>query len=114
MSSLISKFDIPIVPLFKVSSLLNTLFAFQRQLKKPTTTALRINPATSLLPYCSNNPPIPEHARNVLSDLCNSIPMLSSAATTQDGQQGLEQYLSDQPGVIEDVVGFWQQEYMVD
>ena len=74
-----------------------------------------INPETALLPYCSNNPPIPEHARNVVSDLYHSIPELSQAATTPAGRQALMEYLTDPSlTVAEDVVGFWEQEYIAE
>lgn len=72
------------------------------------------NPAATLLPYCSTNPPIPEHARNVVSDLCRSIPDVSRLATTQEGQTALRQWLSDAPAVAEDIIGFWAQEFIVD
>lgn len=94
-----------------------TLSAFQRQLFLSRSTAAlsqQVNPAVSLLPYCSNSR-LPEHAHNVLSDLCHSIPDLAQAATTRDGQMGLRQWFSDSmPQVAEDLIAFWEQEFIVD
>ena len=104
------------LPLFRVDILLKTLLAFQQQLvrtRQATHPALKLNPVTALLPYCSTNPPIPEHLRNILSDVCRSIPNLAQAATTQDGQQGLRQWLPE-TGEAEDIIGFWEQEFVVD
>ncbi|KAE8448388.1 hypothetical protein EG329_009632 [Mollisiaceae sp. DMI_Dod_QoI] len=114
----ISNLDIPIIPLATISTLQTTLSTFQKQLFASLSAAAsmhRPNPVMTLLPYCSNNPPIPEHARNVISDLVHSIPELSQAATTQDGQIGLRQWFSDSaPQVAEDVIAFWELEFLVD
>jgi hypothetical protein len=102
--------------MFEVGSIQKTLFTFQQQLvhtKRAVASAQRINPVTTLLPYCSTNPPIPEHVRNILSDVCKSIPDIAQAATTQDGQWRLRQWLPD-TGVAEDIIGFWEQEFMID
>lgn len=114
-SLLSSDLEMPVIPLPTVSSLTQTVFAFHRQLFQPHTPLSQINPATALLPFCSNNPPIPEHARNVLSDICHSIPELAQAATTPDGQKGLKSWLTEpSPAVAEDVIGFWEQEYIAE
>jgi hypothetical protein len=74
-----------------------------------------MNPATALLPYCSNNPPIPEHARNLLSDICHSIPELSQAAMTSDGRKSLKEWLTEPSlAIVEDIIGFWEQEYIAE
>jgi hypothetical protein len=105
----------PILPLFATSSLLQTISTFHRQLFQSHTPLPALNPATALLPYCSNNPPMPEHARNVLSDICQNIPQLSQAATTRDGKVALRRYLTDpSAAVAEDVIGFWEQEYIAE
>jgi len=105
-----------ILPLFGIDVLLKTLFGFQQQLvysREALDQAQKPKSVTALLPYCSTNPPIPEHLRNVLSDVCHSIPSLAQAATTQEGQAGLRQWLPE-TGEAEDIIGFWEQEFVVD
>jgi hypothetical protein len=106
----------PILPLFDLDSLQKTSFAFQQQLvntRRAVSSTPQIISVTALLPYCSTNPPLPEHVRNILSDVCKSIPELAQAATTQDGQQVLRNWLPD-TGDAEDIIGFWEQEFVVD
>jgi len=109
----------PVITLFTVSALQDTLIAFQRNLFKTRAarSTLLTNSVESLLPYCSTNPPIPEHSRHVLSDIYHSLPGLAQAATTQDGRQGLRQWLSDAsspPEVIDEMLGFWEEEFLMD
>jgi hypothetical protein len=116
LSSLLSNFEMPILPLSEVDMLPKTLVGFQQELvntRKATASAPQINPLPSLLPYCSTNPPIAEHVRNVVSDICPSVPLLAQAATTKDGQQLLRQWLPA-TGEAEDIIGFWEQEFVVD
>lgn len=114
-SLLSSNIEMPILPLSTVSSLIQTISAFHRQLFQSHTYLSTINPATALLPYCTNNPPIPEHARNVLSDICHGIPDLAQAATTTEGRRGLKSWLTEpSPAVAEDIIGFWEQEYVAE
>ena len=79
---------------------------------------MRVDPVTTLLPYCSVNAPLPEHTRNVLSDICHCLPHIAQAATTEDGQAYLKSYLEDgspgTQGVTADIMEFWTQEYIVD
>ena len=115
-SSLFPNFEMQVLPLSGVDMLLKTLIGFQQQLvytREAVDLAAKFNPATALLPYCSTNPPIPEHLRNILSDVCHSIPGLAQAATTQDGQEGLRHWLPE-TGEAEDIIGFWEQEFVVD
>lgn len=62
--------------------------------------------------------PIPEHSRNVLSDIVHGIPELAQAATTRDGQEFLASYLDDaaagNQGTAEEIIEFWSQEYVID
>ncbi|TAQ86048.1 hypothetical protein B7494_g5628 [Chlorociboria aeruginascens] len=116
-NSVLSAFDMPIIPLSSISSLPAILFAFQRQLvATASATAPPSIPAIrSLLPFCSVNGPLPQHASNVLSDICNSIPELAHAATTKDGQDALRKWVTEPtPGVTDDIIEFWVQEYVVE
>jgi len=111
-TSLLPTFEIPIIPLFSVSTLQSTLFGFQRQLvvgRKSAASTPRSDSRITLLPYCSVNTPIPEHDRNVLSELYHSIPEVAQAATTREGQEALKEWL-DGPLLAASVVGFWEEE----
>lgn len=115
--SLFPTLEMPIIPLFSLTSLEATLTSFQRQFayqRRSSTTAVPANPGVSLLPYCTNNPPLPEHARNVVSDICRSLSAVSRAATSEDGQLGLREYLDGTvPGAAQDVIDFWAEEIIV-
>ncbi|KAG4438176.1 hypothetical protein IFR05_006344 [Cadophora sp. M221] len=114
--SLFSALEMPIIPLFSLSSFSTTLFAFQHQLvnKHQSATPPPIDQAISLLPYCTSNPTLPEHARNVVSDICHSLSEVSHAATTESGQQGLRDWLDGSvPGAAQDIIDFWAQELVV-
>jgi len=107
----------PIIPLHNISSLLPTLLGFQKQVHAARSNRMPANPLTTLLPYCSSNPPLPERVLNVLSEVCSSIPHLSQIATSRDGQQYLRDLLPESvvPGhlptqTVEDIIEFWQQE----
>ena len=114
--SLLSAFEMPIIPISSVSGLQQSVASFQRQLVQARYTLRpQANPGTTLLPYCSVSGLIPEHTRNVLSDICHSIPELAQAATTQQGQAVLRQWLAEpSSAVVEHIIAFWKQEYIVD
>ncbi len=104
------------MPLSTLSSLEQTLANFQRQVVNTRTKAARprVNPLVDLLPYCTSNPPIPEHQWNILSEICHNLPSLAEAATTPDGQKAIRNSLSETPKVAEDILGFWREEFIVD
>ncbi|KAF4628153.1 hypothetical protein G7Y89_g9995 [Cudoniella acicularis] len=115
-ASLLSSFEVPIIPLYSLSSLQPTLFTFQRQLvgtrKTISTSIPQVYPGTTLLPYCTLNPPLGDHPRNILSDICHSMPELAQAATTPDGKAALENILPGQGrALFDDITGFWEQEF---
>ncbi|KAG0650940.1 hypothetical protein D0Z07_2560 [Hyphodiscus hymeniophilus] len=110
-----SGIEMPIIPLSSASSLSETISAFRRQLSQSHAPIPLGHPATVLLPYCSNNSPIAEHARNLLSDLCHSIQELSQLATTVAGKRELTKWLTEgSPTVADKIIGFWEQEYIAD
>lgn len=114
--SLLSKIDIPILTLSSLTSLPTTLTTFQRQLVSTRSSALTSipNSVTELLPFCTTSPPLPEHAKNILSDICRGIPSLAEAATTHEGQRGLRDWLQDTPGAADDLIAFWEQEFIAE
>ncbi|POS85086.1 hypothetical protein EPUL_001600, partial [Erysiphe pulchra] len=69
--SFLSDLEIPIIPLFSVESLEATMKVLQEQLGQPLRPPQRGISAVTLLPFCSIHPPMPNHARNLLSDLCS-------------------------------------------
>jgi len=105
----------PIIPLSSLSSFQATLFAFQRQLVQHRPSAPMRNPTTAILPYCTVNPPLPEHSVNVLSDICQGFRDLAMAATTSEGQIEIKKWLSDPATEKADLaIDFWLQEYIHD
>jgi len=50
----------------------------------------------------------------MLTDICHSIPELAQAASTQDGQEVLRQWIPEPSKAANDIIGFWEQEYIVD
>jgi hypothetical protein len=121
--SLLSKVEMPILPLSSITSLPATLFAFQRTLvsTRSAVSTPQVTALSALLPFCSTDPPVPEHARNIVSDICGNIPALAQSATSEDGKQQLREYLSDIPSstngsqsVAEDLIAFWEQEFIID
>jgi hypothetical protein len=107
-----SSFELPILPISTASSLQPTLYAFHHQLLKSRSVPVPVDPAT-ILPYCTPCAPLPEHATNVLSDICPSLGDLARAATTKDGQETIRHWLSE-PTQAEEVIGFWLNEYIAD
>ncbi len=110
-----SSFEIPIIPLSSPLSLQATLFAYQRQLLQPRDTPAIINPATAVLPYCTDGGPTPEHSLNVLSDIFRNLRELAMAATTDDGKDHIRKWVgASSPQHAEGVIAFWLQEYVAD
>ncbi len=105
----------PVIPLWSPLSLQATLFAYQRQLLQRQETPAFINPATTILPYCTDGPPVPEHTLNVLSDIFRNFKELALAATTADGKEEIRKWLgAPSPQHAEGVIAFWLQEYVAD
>jgi hypothetical protein len=105
----------PIIPLSCPLSLQAALFAYQRQLLQPQGIPAFINPATAILPYCTDGAPLPEHTLNVLSDIFRNFKELAMAATTADGKEQIRKWLgAPSPQYAEGVIAFWLQEYVAD
>ncbi|KAL3424812.1 hypothetical protein PVAG01_04093 [Phlyctema vagabunda] len=116
-SRVVRDFDIPIFPLSSISSLQTSLQGLHRQLVQTRCAPVPapVSPLTALLPFCSTNPPIPEHSRNVLSDIVHSLPELAALATTSDGQERILGWLSgSSQNTAEDVLEFWAVEFIAD
>ena len=103
------------MPLFSISSLQATLVAFRPQLVQTTVgaTPASIDPRITLVPFCSANKRLSEHTSHVLSDICHSLSEIAQSATTSDGQEYLKKWITE-PNAVEDIIGFWEQEYIVE
>jgi hypothetical protein len=86
-------FTIPIIPLYNIDSLPSTLTTIELNIYPISSPPS--SPVLTLLPYCSNRPPLPERAVHVLSDTFRNMADLAQSATTYDGQTGLRDVLSD-------------------
>lgn len=105
----------PIIPLLNLPSLQATLFSYQRQLLQPRDISVIANPAITILPFCTECAPLPQHTLNVLSDVFGNFKELAMAATTADGQEQIRKWLGvPSPQHAEGVIAFWLQEYVVD
>lgn len=112
--SFLSDLEIPVFLLFNVESLEVTMKAFQKQLGNSLRSSQRSTSAVTLLPFCSTNPPIPNHARNLLSDISPNIPGLLALVTTREGIEKLTDVLSSFPGLAQDIIRFWHSEYVAE
>ncbi|CAD6448371.1 e50133c3-986b-4e7e-a85f-f0d8ec2ac5cf [Sclerotinia trifoliorum] len=112
--SLMSTFKIPILPLTSISQFLEVVQTFQRQLCI-VPPFKRVDAQYALLPFSNVGNAMTEHTRNILSDICRSIPELACTAATAAGQEQLREWLSE-PGAesAEDVIDFWKREYLRD
>ncbi|CAD6504082.1 BgTH12-05819 [Blumeria graminis f. sp. triticale] len=102
--------DIPILPLFDVKSLQSTLSSFLQHIEHPLKPIKGDTSAITLLPYCSTNPPMQEHARNIISDICANIHEFGILMSTDQRHQILGNLLSDYPRTLQEIIDFWQEE----
>ncbi|KAI9640990.1 hypothetical protein NHQ30_010417 [Ciborinia camelliae] len=106
MNDLMSTFRIPILPLPSVSQLLTTVQTFQRQLCN-VPPSRRVDAQYELLPSCNVGKAMTEHTRNILGDICHSVPALAYTAATPRGQDQLREWLSEpNPDAARDVIDF--------
>ncbi|APA06718.1 predicted protein [Sclerotinia sclerotiorum 1980 UF-70] len=112
--SLMSSFEIPILPLPSISQFLEVVQTFQRQLCI-VPPFKGVDAQYELLPFNNVGNAMTEHTRNILSDICHSIPELACTAATAAGQEQLREWLSE-PGAesAEDIIDFWKREYLRD
>lgn len=101
-------FAIPIIPLYDIESLPSTLTTIELHIQPFSPPAS--SPVLTLLPYCSNAPPLPERAVHVLSDTFRNMAHLAETATTYEGQMGLRDVLSECGAAAEHIIQFWEEE----
>ncbi|KAF7958788.1 hypothetical protein EAE96_002321 [Botrytis aclada] len=112
--SLMSTFKIPILPLMSVPQILSVVQPFQRQLCI-IPSSRRVDAQYELLPFSHVGNTMTEHTRNILSDICHSVPELARTASTTDGQKRLREWLSEpNPESAQDVIDFWKREYLLE
>ncbi|RKF58619.1 hypothetical protein OnM2_066043 [Erysiphe neolycopersici] len=113
-ASFLSDLEIPVFLLFSVESLEVSMNVIQEQLGHTIRPSERSISAVTLLPYCSIHPPIPNHARNLLTDMCSNISGLLAFVTTREGIEKLTDVLSSFPGLAQNIISFWHGEYIVE
>ncbi|KAM0164467.1 hypothetical protein ACHAPG_000665 [Botrytis cinerea] len=75
----------------------------------------RVDARYELLPFSHVGNTMTEHTRNILSDICHSIPELVRTASTTGGQEQLREWLSEpNPESALDVIDFWKREYLLE
>lgn len=85
----------PIIPVDSVQAMPTNLMAFHRQISTSSGHRKMGNPARILLPYCSDRPPLSEHAVNILTDITPNIRGLLDTASTPAGQMKMAEFLGD-------------------
>ncbi|RAL62505.1 hypothetical protein DID88_005070 [Monilinia fructigena] len=112
--SLMTTSKIPILPLASASQLLTALQSFQRQLCI-VPSSRKVDAQYELLPFSNVGNAMTQHTRNILSDICHSIPELAGIATTSDGQGQLREWLSEpNPNSAQNIIDFWKREYLLE
>lgn len=101
----------PIIPLLSPMEFTSTVMAFHHQLTTNEAPAKRVDAVRSLLPHCSYMHSLPEHTVNILSDITADFKDLIRKATTTNGKHHLRDHLGDD---AENLIHFWQDEYMVE
>ncbi|OTA92151.1 hypothetical protein M434DRAFT_32149 [Hypoxylon sp. CO27-5] len=107
----LGEFEMPIILVNSVSDVPASLMAFHRQISTSNRSRRMENPARTLLPYCSDRPPLPEHAVNVLTDITTGMRDLLDTISTPAGQTRILEYLGND---LESAVSFWAKEYLVE
>ncbi|KAI6093716.1 hypothetical protein F4821DRAFT_4305 [Hypoxylon rubiginosum] len=109
--SLIGEFEIPVIPVNSVQAVLPNLMAFHRQISTSSGPRKTADPARSLLPYCSDKPPLPEHVVHVLSDITSSTRDLQDTMSTPAGQMKMAEFLGNN---AQNAISFWADEYVAE
>ncbi|KAF7906403.1 hypothetical protein EAF00_000682 [Botryotinia globosa] len=112
--SLMPAFKMPILPLISVPQFLSIVQPFQRQLCIVPSSKI-VDAQYELLPFSHVGNTMTEHTRNILSDVCHSVPELARTASATDGQKQLRKWLSEpNPESAQDVMDFWKREYLLE
>ncbi|KAI1382103.1 hypothetical protein F4677DRAFT_439904 [Hypoxylon crocopeplum] len=108
---LVGEFEMPVIPVSSVEAVPTSLMAFHHQISTNSGPRMMSNPAQTLLPYCSDRPPLPEHAVNVLTDITSSVRDLLDTTLTPAGQTKITAYLGNDSS---SAISFWEEEYLVE
>lgn len=87
------EFEMPIIPVSSVQDTPKSLMTFHRQISTSSGPRKIANPVQTLLPYCSDKPPLPEHAVNVLTDITSGFRDLLDTMSTPAGQTKIATFL---------------------
>ena len=110
-------FEMPVIPVHEAAAAPRALQVLHQRLSTSRGAQQRRasrpppNPARTLLPYCSDRPPLPEHAVNVMTDITPGFRGLLDGLSTAAGREALVAYLDAD---AERAMAFWREEYLVD
>ncbi|KAI2614636.1 uncharacterized protein GGS25DRAFT_472525 [Hypoxylon fragiforme] len=107
----LGNFVMPIVPINSPEAVPSTLMALHRQLSTSGGSRRVANPAQTLIPYCSDRPPLSEHAVNVLTDITSNIRDLLDMMSTPTGREKAIEFLGNDS---ENAMSFWTKEYLIE
>ncbi|KAI5866918.1 hypothetical protein GGS23DRAFT_593651 [Durotheca rogersii] len=108
---LVGELEMPIIPVDSISAVPASLGAFCRQMSTSSGSREMANPVRSLLPYCSDKPPLSEHEVHVLTDITSDLRHLLDTVSTPAGQARMAEFLG---GGSERAISFWEKEYLVE
>ncbi|KAI0102912.1 hypothetical protein GGR51DRAFT_573721 [Nemania sp. FL0031] len=109
---LIGKWELPIIPVESVAAVAASLSTLRRELVAAGASQKTPNPATSLLPFCSDRERLAEHSVNIVTDMTSGFKDLLSKLTSDP------RFVSEITELLgedaEKLKGFWKDDYLVD
>ncbi|KAL7629424.1 hypothetical protein AAE478_000944 [Parahypoxylon ruwenzoriense] len=108
---LVGELEISVVPVNSISAVPASLMAFHRQISTSGGPRKFTNPTQTLLRYCSDKPPLSEHAVHVLTDITSGFRGVLDAVSTPAGRMEMTEFLGDDS---ERTISFWAKEYLVE
>jgi hypothetical protein len=112
-SRLVGKWTLPIIPVESVAAVLTTLAILQRQLVPEATNRKASSPASTILPFCTDDKQsLAEHTVNVLTDITSGFrDLLDKLSPKAVFESNIAQLLDEDAARLKN---FWGKEYVVD
>ncbi|KAI1128387.1 hypothetical protein F5Y10DRAFT_240566 [Nemania abortiva] len=109
---LVGNWELPVIPVESVAAVPASLLALRRELVASDANRKAANPASSLLPFCSDKGRLAEHSVNVLTDMTSGFrDLLSKLSSDAQFVAEISQLLDEDADKLK---GFWVNDYLVD
>ncbi|KAI1310491.1 hypothetical protein F5Y03DRAFT_41952 [Xylaria venustula] len=109
---LVGKWELPIIPVDSVAAVPATLVTIQSHLSSPVANRKPPIPASHLLPFCSDDVPLAEHAVNILTDTTSGFrDLLDKLSSSAEFESEIVQLLGNDANKFRN---FWANDYLVD